>query len=64
MNVNQTECPPEHHSKGSDGCLAKGKKASRKVRIARVMECFEKNYRKFLRTEDLSLLKEDYESLL
>lgn len=28
------------------------------------MECFEKNYRKFLRTEDLSLLKEDYESLL
>ena len=32
--------------------------------IARVMECFEKNYRKFLRTEDLSLMKEEYESLL
>ena len=34
------------------------------MQAAKEIACFEKNYRKFLRTEDLSLLKEDYESLL
>ena len=64
INVNQTEFPPELQDKATSVFLETGKKADRTLGIARVMECFEKNYRKFLRTEDLSLLKEDYESLL
>lgn len=64
INVNQTEFPPELQDKATSVFLETGKKADRILGIARVMECFEKNYRKFLRTEDLSLLKEDYESLL
>ena len=64
INVNQTEFPPELQDKAASVFLETGKKADRTLGIARVMECFEKNYRKFLRTEDLSLLKEDYESLL
>ena len=64
INVNQTEFSPELQDKATSVFLETGKKADRIAGIARVMECFEKNYRKFLRTEDLSLIREDYESLL
>lgn len=64
INVNQTEFSPELRDKATSVFLETGKKADRIVGIARVMESFEENYEKFLRTEDLSLMKEDYESLL
>ncbi len=64
INVNQTEFSTELQDKATSVFLETGKKADRIAGIARVMECFEKNYRKFLRTEDLSLMKEEYESLL
>ena len=64
INVNQTEFPPELQDKATSVFLETEKKADRISGIARVMEYFEKNYRKFLRTEDLSLIKENYESLL
>ena len=64
INVNQTEFSPELQDKATSVFLETGKKADRISGIARVMEYFEKNYRKFLRTEDLSLIKENYESLL
>ena len=64
INCNQTEFSTELQDKATSVFLETGKKADRIAGIARVMECFEKNYRKFLRTEDLSLMKEEYESLL
>ena len=64
INVNQTEFSPELQDKATSVFLETEKKADRISGIARVMEYFEKNYRKFLRTEDLSLIKENYESLL
>ena len=64
INVNQKEFPPDLQDKATSVFLETGEKADRIQGIARVMECFEKNYRKFLRTEDLSLIREDYESLL
>ena len=64
INVNQTEFSPELQDKATSVFLETEKKADRISGIARVMEYFEKNYRKFLRTENLSLIKENYESLL
>ena len=64
INVNQENFSAKLRDKATSVFLETGKKADRIQGIARVMECFEKNYRKFLRTEDLSLIREDYESLL
>ena len=64
INVNQEKFSAKLRDKATSVFLETGKKADRIQGIARVMECFEKNYRKFLRTEDLSLIREDYESLL
>lgn len=64
INVNQKEFLPEIREKATSLFLETGKEEDRTLGMARVMECFEENYRKFLRTQDLSLLKEDYENLL
>ncbi len=64
INVNQKKFPPELGDKATSLALETGKEADRIKGIARVMECFEENYRKFLKTKDLSLMKETYESLL
>jgi BirA family biotin operon repressor/biotin-[acetyl-CoA-carboxylase] ligase len=64
INVNQKKFPPELGDKATSLALEIGEEADRIEGIARIMECFEENYKKFLRTKDLSLMKEDYESLL
>lgn len=64
INVKQKKFPPELGDKATSLALEIGEEADRIEGIARIMECFEENYKKFLRTKDLSLMKEDYESLL
>ncbi len=64
INVN-TESFPEEISEiaGSLKCET-GKEVSREELIASVMEHFEGYYEEYAKTEDLTLLKEQYESLL
>ncbi len=64
INVNMVDFP--EGIKGVAGSLLTqtGKRVDRSLVVARVMERFEENYEKFLRTCDLSLLKEQYEARL
>lgn len=64
INANQKSFSQELEDKATSLRLEIGRKIDRISVIARVMECFEENYYKFLETGDLSLLKDDYESLL
>lgn len=64
INVNQEEFPEELCDKATSLALEKEENIDRMEVIAGTMKCFEENYELFLKTQDLSLLKEAYESLL
>lgn len=64
INVNRKEFPQEIRDKATSLLLENGGPVSREEIAARTMERFEENYEKFLKTQDLSLLRQDYESLL
>lgn len=64
INVNQRAFPEELSDKATSLYLETGHESDRVQFAAAVMGCFEKNYELFLQTEDMSLLKEDYERLL
>lgn len=64
INVNTREFPPEVADKATSLYLEGKKEFSRCRVLAAVLECFEKNYDKFVQTCDLSLLKGDYEKML
>lgn len=64
INVNTAAFPKEIESTASSLYLATGKTFSRAELTACCMEEFEECYETFLGTEDLSALKEEYESLL
>ncbi len=64
INVNTAAFPKEIESTASSLYLATGKTFSRAELTVCCMEEFENCYETFLRTEDLSALKEEYESLL
>lgn len=64
VNINQREFPEEISDKATSLSLESGKSLDRMMVIAEIMKCFEKNYELFLKTQNLSLLKQDYEDLL
>ncbi|MCI5648124.1 MAG: biotin--[acetyl-CoA-carboxylase] ligase [Fusicatenibacter sp.] len=64
INVNLEELPEELADKGTSLYLETGKKYDRNMMLASVMEHFEKNYERFVKTCDLSLLQEEYNDML
>lgn len=64
INVNLPEIAEELKESATSLYLETGKTYDRAEIIGRVMGYFEKNYEKFLKTLDFSLMKEDYHRLL
>ena len=64
INVNIKEFPDEIKETATSLCLEKGEMVLRAPIIAKTMEYFEEYYDKFLQTKDLSLLVEEYNSIL
>lgn len=64
INVNTESFPEELADKATSLWLETGKKYDRNHLIGLVLEKFENNYEKFVRTCDLSLMLEDYNKLL
>lgn len=64
INVNQKEFPEELQDKATSLMLETGEILVREEVAAKTLEYFEKNYEKFLETQDLSRLKAEYEALL
>lgn len=64
INVNIEEIPEELSDKATSLYLETGRKYDRNQVVGLIMECFEKNYERFVQTCDLKLLTEDYNSLL
>ena len=60
INVNMTEFPPELTETAASLRMVLGRPLKREPLIVRVMEAFEKYYARFLETEDLSGLMEEY----
>lgn len=60
INVNMTEFPSELTETAASLRMVLGRPLKREPLIARVMEAFEKYYARFLETEDLSGLMEEY----
>ena len=64
INVNLKEIPTELQDKATSLYLETGKTYDRVQVLARILESFEKNYEKFIRTCDLSGMIEEYNQLL
>lgn len=64
INVNVTEFPEEIKNIATSLLLELGKETTRAELMAECMKYFEEFYEKFLQTEDLSLLQEQYNKLL
>ena len=64
INVNQKEFPEELQDKATSLMLETGEILVREEVAVKTLEYFEKNYEKFLETQDLSRLKAEYEALL
>lgn len=64
INVNNPEFPEAIRQVATSALLETGKPFRRSEIIAGVMAWFEKYYNTFLQTSDLSLLKEEYNSLM
>ncbi len=64
INTNQTEFPEEMKEMAGSLLSEGGKKISRAGIIAKVMECFEKNYEVFAEKKDLSPMMEAYNAAL
>ena len=64
INVNTEQFPEELRSRASSLYRELGRKISREGTAAAVLAEFFRRYRRFLETEDLKLLREDYDRLL
>lgn len=64
ININQQEFPEELSKMATSLCLEYGQHYRRADIIAAVMERFEKNYETFMKTQDLSGLREAYNDIL
>lgn len=64
INVNLDTLPEELRDKATSLYLQTGKIYDRNEMLAYVMEAFEENYEKFVKTGDLTLLREDYNRML
>lgn len=64
LNVNQTEMPEELSDKATSLYMETGKKYDRSEMIGLIMNKFELNYEKFIKTCDLSLMLDEYNAML
>jgi BirA family biotin operon repressor/biotin-[acetyl-CoA-carboxylase] ligase len=64
INVNLKEIQEELKESATSLYLESGRTYDRSEIIGRIMENFEINYERFLKTKDFSLMKEDYHKLL
>jgi BirA family biotin operon repressor/biotin-[acetyl-CoA-carboxylase] ligase len=64
INVSNQVFPEEIKETASSILLETGKNMDRESIIEEVWKCFEKDYERFLQNQDLSLLKEEYETYL
>lgn len=64
VNVNTPEFPPELEDKATSFVKAVGRRVDRKRLTEAILQCFDKNYELFLKTEDFTGLKERYEKVL
>ena len=64
LNVHTAAFPEELSDKATSLYLETGKEFNRAEIIGRIMQIFEKNYECFVRTCDLTLLKDSYEAIL
>ena len=64
INVNLEEIQDDLKDKATSLYLETGKKYDRNRVIGLIMEKFEKNYEKFVKTCDLSLMLDDYNAML
>ncbi|MDD2978946.1 MAG: biotin--[acetyl-CoA-carboxylase] ligase [Hespellia sp.] len=64
INVNLTEFPEEIAKTATSLRIEKGEVIKRSELIAAIMKRFEYRYEQFMQTEDLSLMQEDYHSIL
>ena len=64
INVNMAHFPEEIKDVAGSLLTGCGRPIDRSLVVARVMERFEENYEKFEKTQDLSLLKDQYEKRL
>lgn len=64
INMYQTEFPEEIHSTATSLALEGTKRVERMDLLNVVLDCFEENYQVFLKDENLSGLKDAYESFL
>ena len=64
INVNIEEFPEDLSDKATSLQIEGGRKIKRAPLAAKVLECFEKYYEIFLKTEDLSMLQDEYNKLL
>lgn len=64
VNVNQREFSEEIRDKAGSLALEAGNDFDRAQVAAEILSCFEKAYKDFLKTQDLSVLKAEYEEFL
>lgn len=64
INLNLTQIPEALRETATSLFLETRKKQERSQVIAKIMECFEQKYEKFVCSHNLKFLKEDYEKLL
>lgn len=64
INVNMDSFPEELSRTATSLYLETGKKQSRAQLLAALLHAFEEYYERFLQTEDLSLLREEYNDML
>lgn len=64
INVNLKEFPEEMQDKATSLMLESGREFDRSQIIGLIMEQFEENYEKFIKTCDFTYLMEDYERIL
>lgn len=64
INVNMDHFPEDLSDKATSLLIEGGKKIKRAPLVAKVLECFERYYEIFLKTEDLSMLQDEYNQLL
>ena len=60
INVNIDHFPEDLSDKATSLQIEGGRKIKRAPLAAKVLECFEKYYDMFLKTEDLSMLQDEY----
>ena len=64
INVNLTEFPDEIRDMATSVALETGEQIPRARIAAQVLKCFEKNYKEYLKTGDMTGLRETYDAMM